>query len=87
MLTACVNYGARFPYWEPDWVGDSILMGFDPVAHDKVGLDILTQLRTEAGSSPDFLIGMATPCLESAVAAGLGTDDPANMDLVEVTLA
>jgi hypothetical protein len=86
VLAACVNYGGSFPYWEPDWIGDSILMSFDPVAHDKVGLDILTQLRMEAGSSPDSLIDMATSCLESAAAAGLGTDDPANMDLVEVNL-
>lgn len=86
VLTACVRYRNSYPYWESDWTGDSILMSFDPVAHDAVGLDILSRLRTEVGSSPDPLIGMATPCLEAAVNAGLGTDDPENMDLIEVNL-
>jgi hypothetical protein len=84
VLAACVSYRGSFPYWETDWIGDSILMSFDPVAHDAVGLDILSQLRTEAGGDPTALISMATPCIESGVELGLGTNNPENMELVEV---
>lgn len=86
VLAACISHRGSFPYWEPDWIGDSILMSFDPVAHDAVGLDILSQLRTEAGGDPTALISMATPCMESGAELGLGTNNPENMELVEINL-
>jgi hypothetical protein len=87
MLEANLRYSDSFPYWKADYTGNSILMSFDPVAHDTVGLQTLGQLLTADGGDPATLVGMATPCLESGAALGLGTNDPKNMDLVEVTLS
>jgi hypothetical protein len=87
MLEVNLRYGDSFPYWKADYKGNSILMSFDPVAHDTVGLQTLSQLLKAEGGSPAPLIGMATPCLESGAALGLGTNDPKNMDLVDVTLS
>jgi hypothetical protein len=86
-LTACLRYRGSYPYWSSDWTGDSILMSFDPVAIDATALQMLDQFLTDAGGNPASLLMMATPYLESAAELGLGTNDPANMDLVEVDLA
>jgi hypothetical protein len=86
MLTACINYRNSYPYWDSDWTGDSVLMSFDSVAHDTVGLEILSQLKTDDGGDPAAIINMATPCLESGAEVGLGTNDLDQIELVEVTL-
>jgi hypothetical protein len=86
MLTACLKYRGSWPYWEPDWTGDSILVSFDPVAHDTVGLQTLTQLMADNGHNPDAVMGMATPCLESGAELELGTNDPEHMEVVEISL-
>jgi hypothetical protein len=83
-LEACLKYTYSWPYWEADWTGDSIFMSFDPVAHDTVGLQLLTQLKKDDTAS---MLGMATPCLESSAQAGLGTNDPAHIEMVEEKLA
>jgi uncharacterized protein (DUF362 family) len=66
--------------------GDSILMSFDPVAHDTVGLQLYGQVLASEGESPDVATRVATPCLERAAELGLGTNDPANMDLATISL-
>jgi hypothetical protein len=86
MLTACLSYRGSFPYWESDWTGDSILMSFDPVAHDTVGLQTLSQLKADNGGNPAAIVNMAVRCLESGAELGLGTNDPNKMELVEVNL-
>lgn len=86
MLEANLRYSNAYPYWKADWKGNSILMSFDPVAHDTVGLQTLSKLLTDDGGDPSPLIGMATPCLESGAALGLGTNDPKNMELAEINL-
>jgi hypothetical protein len=86
MLTACVQHGNVYPYWDSDWTGDSILMSFDPVAHDTIGLETLVRLKTDAGLNTESTLGMATPCLESGAELGLGTNDLNNIDLVEINL-
>jgi hypothetical protein len=85
-LTACLKYEGAYPYWSSDWAGDSILMSFDPVAIDTIALQMLSQLLTDEGGNPASILGMATPCLESGAALGLGTNDPANIDLKEINL-
>jgi hypothetical protein len=88
-LTACLKYRGAYPYWSSDWTGDSILMSFDPVAIDTMALQMLEQLLTDEGDSPAAflaLLEMATPCLEGGAEFGLGTNDPATMDLVEVNV-
>jgi hypothetical protein len=72
--------------WTDKVTGDSIFMSFDPVAHDTMGLQLLTQELEKDGGNPASLIGMATPAIQYAVELGLGTSDPANMEIVEQTL-
>jgi len=84
VLQANVKYGYSWPYWKADYTGDSILMSFDPLAHDMVGFQILSQLVTDSGEDPKALTAMAKPCLEGAAKAGLGAYDPANFELTEV---
>jgi len=67
--------------------GDSILMSLDPVAHDTLGLQIHAEALAAAGGNPDRATGVASLWLANGVAMGLGTNEPDNMDLVEVTLA
>ncbi|MBN1813273.1 MAG: DUF362 domain-containing protein [Anaerolineae bacterium] len=86
VLTACLRYRGAYPYWSSDWAGDSILMSFDPVAIDATALQMLNQLLTDEGGNPAAILATATPCLESAAALGLGTNDPANIDLQEINL-
>jgi hypothetical protein len=86
-LTACLRYKNSFPYWDSDWTGDSILMSFDPVAHDTVGLQILSQLlANDEGNSAGMML-RATPCLQHSVELGLGTNDLNHIDVVELTLS
>ncbi len=87
VLQANVKYGYSWPYWKADYTGDSILMSFDPLAHDTVGFQMLSQLVTESGEDPKALTAMAKPCLEGAAKAGLGAYDPANFELTEVKVA
>jgi hypothetical protein len=84
MLEANLHYSGSFPYWKPDYRGDSILMSFDPVAHDRVGLDVLTELLAAEGSNVS-LLDMAQRCLASGAALGIGTDVAENIDRVEIT--
>ena len=64
-------------------------MSFDPVASDTMALQMFERLLTDEGSSPASLLAlreMVTPGLEGAAELGLGTDDPANINLTEVNL-
>jgi hypothetical protein len=89
VLTACLRYGGVFPYWTSDRIGDSILLSFDPVAADTIALQTLGQFLKDEGDGPrSVLLEMsATPCLESGSELGLGTNDPANIDLVDLKLS
>jgi hypothetical protein len=86
VLTACLRYGGSWPYWESDWTGDSVLMSFDPLAHDAVGFDMLKRLLVEDGENTSRHESMANPWLESAAAMGLGTNDLEQIDLKEMEL-
>jgi hypothetical protein len=87
-LTACLRCRSVLPYWATDWVGDSILLSFDPVAADTIALQTLGQFLTDEGNGPQaVLLEMSVePCLEGGASLGLGTNDLANMDLVELDL-
>jgi hypothetical protein len=86
VLTACLRGNNRFPYWEADYTGDSILMSFDPVAHDTVGLEVFSQLLSADGGNPAMVTSRAAPWLESGAELGLGANHPDAIDLVEVNL-
>jgi len=82
-LTVCpISQGG----WFQAVTGDSILMSFDPVAHDTVGLQMLAEVRIAEGHDPEAAIELANPWLADSAALGLGANDPDDMDLVEVTL-
>ncbi len=86
-LSANLRFANSFPYWQEDWIGDSIFMSFDPVAHDTMGLKLLTRELEKTGDNPAYLVGMAAPAMQYAVELGLGTNDPANMEVIEQTAA
>lgn len=75
------------PGWSSAATGDSILMSFDPVAHDAVGLQLYSDMVISEGGRSEMAVSKTTQWLENAAALGLGTSDPDNMDLVELTLA
>jgi hypothetical protein len=86
ILEANLVYSNGYPYWKADYRGDSILMGFDPVAHDKVGLDILGKLLADKGVDRIANGDAAIQCLESAAALGLGTNLPEFIERVETSV-
>ncbi len=71
--------------WDQAVVGNTLLMSFDPVAHDYVGMQILTDWLSANGDNPARVTGQARH-LATAAALGLGTDDPAHIDWRELTL-
>jgi hypothetical protein len=66
-------------------VGNTLLMSFDPVAHDYVGMQILTDWLSANGGNPGGVTGRAGH-LAAAAALGLGTNDPAHIDQRELAL-
>jgi uncharacterized protein (DUF362 family) len=73
--------------WDQPLPGDSLFMSFDPVAHDTQGLKVLSQAITAKGRDPSWHVQQAGYWLASGVELGLGTNDPAQMDFMEETLA
>jgi uncharacterized protein (DUF362 family) len=79
--------GAVSGSWSSAVPGDSILMSFDPVAHDTVGLQVFTETATAEGGNPDLATRLATPWLENGAEMGLGTNDLDSINWMEVNLA
>jgi len=71
--------------WDQAVVGNTLLMSFDPVAHDYVGMQILTDWLSANGGNPAGVTGRAGH-LAAAAALGLGTNDPAHIDWRELAL-
>ncbi len=65
---------------------NSILMSFDPVAHDSVGLQMASEGLSASGRDPFVMEAFADEWLKVGPQLGLGTNEPANMDLVKVSL-
>lgn len=82
MLSGCLHPGHSYPYWEADYEGDAILMSFDPVAHDSVGLEILSELRGSGGG----FTNRAKPWLEHGAEIGLGAHAPGDIELTQLNL-
>jgi uncharacterized protein (DUF362 family) len=75
------------PNWDDAVTGDSIVMSFDPVAHDMVGLQVLVQAMEDAGGvDPAMATNMGVRCLAAAAELGLGVDEPDGIQWVELTL-
>jgi hypothetical protein len=69
--------------WHQTVTRNSILVSFDPVAHDAVGLEMLVETMASAGHNVAGAVDLATPWLASSAELGLGTNDLANIDLVD----
>jgi hypothetical protein len=65
---------------------DSISMSFDPVAHDTMGLRWLIDAAEPKGLNAQRATDLATPWLKNAVELGVGTNDPQNIETVELNL-
>jgi uncharacterized protein (DUF362 family) len=74
--------------WYHSTPGDSILMSFDPVALDTVGLQVYNDTMMAEGN--DSAVKSAAPLanawLTNGAELGLGSNDPDNMELIEVNL-
>jgi hypothetical protein len=82
-LRALYNGGPRdAPQWR--WRPNCIMAGTDPVAVDSVALAIIEEKRREKGLDP---IGKRAKYIATAAKSGLGTDDPARIDLREIDVS
>jgi len=66
--------------------GNAVLVSFDPVAHDTIGLQMTGEALVAAGRDPTAATTAASRWLANGAELGLGTDDVENIDLVEVKL-
>ncbi|MBN2392374.1 MAG: DUF362 domain-containing protein [Anaerolineae bacterium] len=73
--------------WNSAVNGDSLLMSFDPVANDAIGLQLFTAAREAAGGNANAAQRKATAWLEYAASLGLGEHAPEAIEKVEVNLA
>ena len=72
--------------WRSAVGGNSILMSFDPVAHDTIGLQLYGEVMTSAGLSPDRAVHLANGWLANSSQLSIGTNDRNEIGLVEMNL-
>ncbi len=87
ILIANLKLQYTWPYWRDAVKAHSILMSYDPVAHDTVGLDIFEKLATANQLDRSTSKELCQSCLDASAKLGLGTNDPTKMDLVKVRLS
>jgi hypothetical protein len=85
-LGICLQTEAAWPFWREEVPGDSLLLSYDPVAVDTLGLKLFSEALAASGGNPVPVQGRSAGWLAIAAELGLGTNDEANMDLVEVAL-
>jgi hypothetical protein len=66
--------------------GDSILMSFDPVAHDAVGLELYAHVLAAKGRNADYEALRADMWLAEGAELGLGVRELDRIEWVEVNL-
>lgn len=72
--------------WTEATPGDGILMSFEPVTHDTAGLQIASEFLAAQGKGDAAVRAIAERWLAHGAALGLGTDDPALINLLEVQI-
>lgn len=73
--------------WHSTWPGDSILMSYDPISHDRFGLQILSEAMANDDSIYGGGIGPGSGVwLQNGADLGLGTNDPEEMEWVMLSL-
>jgi len=77
----------RDPDWRPDWVGDSVSMSSDPVAHDAVRLQTFRKLLGGDRRAARVANSMATLWLANGTDLGLRTNHLQHIDLVDTALS
>ncbi|MGC9396388.1 MAG: DUF362 domain-containing protein [Anaerolineae bacterium] len=73
--------------WNNAVTGNSILMSFDPVAHDAVGMELFADARAATGANSAAAAQKVAAWLEHAASLGLGEHALDAIDKVEVNLA
>jgi uncharacterized protein (DUF362 family) len=83
------SYNGFLDNYEVMNIGNTILMSFDPVAFDAVGLQTVVDKLTADGRNSYLRTATlgAEPWLAVGAEIGLGTNDPANIDLVDLKLS
>ena len=76
------------PGLRPEFLWDyrTILISADPVAMDYQGWQIIEERRKEIGLKPLADGGRPTKFISTAASLGLGTNDPAKMDIIRKTV-
>ena len=77
ILEACTSN------WNTAKRGDSLMMSFDPVAHDTAGLAYFASLQQAGGINPNFTNQRASQYLAKAAELGYGANNPDKIDLIE----
>jgi hypothetical protein len=72
--------------WSEAVRGDSVFMGYDPVALDTIGLEEIRRVLVAEGIDPRPAAALAAPWLESGAALGLGRHNLDEIVLAEMTL-
>jgi len=72
--------------WRNAATGDSILMSFDPVAHDTVGLQLYSQMLAAEGDNPAGVTERANAWLNASAELGLGVNNLDSIEWMEVLL-
>jgi hypothetical protein len=65
----------------------TLLMSFDPVAHDAVGLQMAREALPGEGRNPASTVALTSPWLATAAELGVGTNNLDQIELREVDLS
>lgn len=68
------------------WEHKTLMISADPVAMDHQGWQIIEARRAEIGLKPLAEIGRPTKFITTAASMGLGTNDPAKMEIIRITV-
>jgi uncharacterized Fe-S center protein len=72
--------------WRDAVRGSSILMSFDPVAHDTVGLYLYNQMLAAEGGDPAGATEQANAWLTASAELGLGVNNLDNIEWMDVQI-
>lgn len=86
MLSVCLQQENSWPYWREAKPSDSLVVGYDPVAVDTLGLRLFGAALTANGRDPKSTQDKASQWLAAAAALGVGTNEEKNMKVAELML-
>jgi uncharacterized protein (DUF362 family) len=66
---------------------NTLIMSFDPVAHDTIGLDMFKAIIAAKGRSTKSYEELANPWLANGAQLGLGTNELSHIELLEVPIS